>query len=288
MTAANGDHGARREWERRYDARPAIPVLAAADVMSRAGLFTFGPPGWSTGIDGAVYMPGSATAGSGTEPVVFVAPRGGGELIRGWASYGQALKWVEGRGGAARGPLAAPPVPEPPRAWLEDIVLARLLRHPDETPGVREFLPPDTFTSDVRYDVYAAMTMLAAGDEAYSLDAVHGEIMRMLRYVPPCEMARYGGGQVPSPGAYLSRLAQTQASQDGAADAITALCRQDAGEYVREEAGLTILDIAPRQDPDAGQHPAPGAVPGAGGPRGPLEPPPGLVPGGPTGPVQGR
>lgn len=269
---------ARRAWTERYGGRPQTWALSAADTMARAGLLEFLPAPEGLGAEGAAYLPAVVKAGRGTEPVLVVAARGDSELIRGWSNEAQMVKWAEERTAVTNGPLAAPPAPVTPRGWREDMALARLLRHPSEITAARLLLPPDTFTTDVRYDTYAAVLALSARPESYlGLGDVAEEARRQVRYVPEVGLTYYGGGAAPLVTRYLVKLAQTRVSHGQFADAVKALHLED--RRARENAPVSSPGHAAERAASAA---APGPL---------MEPPPGPEPGGPVGPagpVQGR
>lgn len=264
---------ARRTWTERYKGRPQTWALTAADTMAAAGLLEFLPAPPGLGAEGAAYLPAIARAGTGTEPVLILAARGGSELIRGWASEAQMLEWAAERTTAATGPLTAPPAPVTARTWREDTMLARLLRHPGEVAAARQLLPPHTCTTDVRYDTYAALLALSGRHEMFLLGNVDEEVSRQLGHVPEDGMTYYGGERAPLASRYLARLARTRVSHGQFADAVKALHLED--RRARENAAASNLARAPVADASQTL----------------LEAPPGLQPGGPpgpAGPVQGR
>ena len=152
---------ARAEWNTRYDARP--PTLAGEMIgaMRQAGMIDFDPAGPYMGVDGAAYEPGALTIGGKPEPVLVITGRGTAEFITDWPGFDAMGDWIASRGSTASGPLTAPTAGTDCRAWEEDQVLARLVSSPREAPLLTAALTPDTFTTDVRYDVYQAIVGLA-------------------------------------------------------------------------------------------------------------------------------
>ena len=153
---------ARAEWNTRYDARPSTPAGEMIDAMRQAGIIDFDPAGPYLGVDGAAYEPGAFTIGGRQEPILVITGRGAAELITDWTGFDAMADWVASRGSTAGGPLTPPPAAPDCRAWEEDQVLARLVTSPREAPQLTAGLTPDTFTTDVRYDVYQAIVALAS------------------------------------------------------------------------------------------------------------------------------
>lgn len=194
-------------------------------------------------------------------------------MIRGWASEEQMLEWVEARTTTDPGPLAAPPSPVLPRTWGEDMVLAWLLHRPEKIAVTQALLPPSTFTTDVRYEVYWALRELTATPGACTPDVIAEAIRYQLTCVPDGEMVHYGGAGAPFVDQYLARLEQTYVSGNQARAAISALQAQDHQLVVGEPV------VRARQPEPSIPNQADGSL---------LERPPGLEPGGPAGPVPGR
>jgi hypothetical protein len=83
------------------------------------------------------------------------------ELVGGWDSYGQMQDWQASRGPTGSGRLTAPPPARKARCVAEETVLAHILGHPDDATAVAGYLPPWTWTSDVRHDLAAALLAVA-------------------------------------------------------------------------------------------------------------------------------
>lgn len=263
-------------WNRRYDDAPHTGTLAAADAMARAGLleYLFPLPVLGLGAEGAAYLPAIVKAGGESEPVLLVTARGGGELVRGWASEAQMLEWAEERTAASSGPLAEPPAPVMTHGWREDLVLAGLLHYPSEIDLARQLLPVNTCTTDVRYETYTAMLVLSRKDGLYTPDGIADQVWRQLDLVPKNGLTYYGGEGAPLAGRYLDRLEQTSVPY---------------GQFVEAAKTLHLEDHRVRGSA-APSAPVRGLEPPftAGPSQTLLEPPPGPEPGGPAGPVQGR
>lgn len=263
-------------WNQRYEDAPQAGALSAADTMERAGLLKYllPAPVLGLGAEGAAYLPAILKAGGETEPVLLVAARGGGELVRGWTSEDQMLKWAMKRTADSPGSLVKPPSPVTMRGWREDLVLAGLLHHPSEIAVATQLLPVNTCTTDVRYETYTAMRVLSNRNELYTRDRIAEQIRRQLGMVPEDGMTYYGGKGAPLVGRYLDRLVHTPVPYGQFVDAAKALHLED--HRVRGNAGAANLARGPERP----------LTPGALGTL--MEPPPGPEPGGQSGPVQGR
>ena len=167
---------ARTEWNTRYDARPTAPATEMIDAMRQAGIIDFDPAGPYMGVDGAAYEPGAFTIGGKPEPILVITGRGTSELVTDWPSFHAMADWVASRGSTAAGPLTPPPAGPDCRAWEEDEVLARLVTSPRETRQLTAGLTPDTFTTDVRYDVYQAIVALAERGGYYTSEQLAAEL----------------------------------------------------------------------------------------------------------------
>lgn len=265
---------AHRMWNRRYEGVSQTWALTAADTMARAGLLEYLSPAPALGSEGAAYLPAIAKAGTGAEPVLIVAARGGGELVRGWTSEKQMLEWAGKRIDDGTGPLAAPPEPVMTCGWLEDLVLAGLLQYQTELAVARQLLPPGACTTDVRYELYAAMLGLSRRNGIYTPDEVAEQVRQQIRMVPEEGLTYYGGEGAPLAHRYLAKLEQTRVSY---------------GQFVDAAKALHLANHRVRGN-GAAHNSACGPEPPflAAGPRTLLERPPGPELGGPTGPVQGR
>ncbi len=263
---------ARTEWNTRYDARPSTPAAQMIEAMRQEGVIDFDPAGPYPGVDGAVYEPGAFTMGGEHKPVLVVTARGTAELITDWYSFDAMASWVAWRGTTGSGPLTPPPAAHDCRAWEEDLVLARLITSPRDARQLTAGLTPDTFTTDVRYDLYQAI--LAAGDRnvSYTPEQVAAELSRRLAAVPTYALVNYGGATGLFARAYLARLASTEISSETAAATASMLAQEDAkyrARSAREAARAQPSAVAAAVDGRRAQ--AQAAVP--------LLPPPPALPG---------
>jgi replicative DNA helicase len=184
--------------------------------------------------------------------------------------------WIASRGTTASGPLTAPPAGPDCRGWEEDQVLARLMGSPHEAPQLIAALTADTFTTDIRYDVYQSIVALADRGGYYAPEQLEAELHRRMATVPTYALANYGGATGLFARAYLSRLASTEISSVAAATTASILVQEDAHYRKRLAAaapraqapetaagrehrpGQTAMVAAPLQEPRP--HPAPDAI----------------------------
>ena len=252
---------ARAEWNTRYDARPTAPAAEMIDAMRKAGIIDFDPAGPYRGADGAAYEPGALTIGGKYEPVLVIAGRGTAELVTDWSGFDAMAEWVASRGSTASGPLTPPPAGSDCRAWEEDQVLARLVTSPRDAPQLTAALPPDTFTTDVRYDVYQATVTLAGRGGYYAPEQLAAQLRMQIAAVPPHGLAGYGGAAGLFARAYLDRLASTEVTSETAAATASILVQEDAHHRARRvqsaARGQAAAPVAAR-DPRTGQTPAAG------------------------------
>ena len=92
------------------------------------------------------------------------------------------------------------------RPWREEQVLARMLEAPAEVPALAAGLPPDTFTADVRYDIYAAILTVTSRGQRPDAEEVAVELNSRLAWLPDHALPAYGGPAGRTAQAYLSRL----------------------------------------------------------------------------------
>jgi hypothetical protein len=219
---------ARTQWNTRYDHRPAAPAQELIASMRAAGLIDFDPAGPLVGTDGAVYEPGAYSPGGAPEPVLVITGRGAAELIVDWPGFDAMHAWVASRGTTAVGGLTPPPMRRDCRAWEEDQVLARLVTSPRDVPDLTAGLRPDTFTTDVRYEIYQAVLALSrTGNGYYTPGQVVGELTTRLAAVPPYALAGCGAAVGLFPHAYLARLAATEVTREKATSTTAILIQED-------------------------------------------------------------
>jgi hypothetical protein len=219
---------ARTQWNTRYDDRPPAPAQELIALMRESGLIDFDPAGPLTGTDGAFYEPGAYCAVGAPEPIVVITGRGGAEFIVDWPGFDAMHAWVASRGTTAVGGLAPPPMRRDCRAWEEDLVLARLVTSPRDVRDLTAGLRPDTFTTDVRYEVYGAVLALSgSGDGYYTPGQVASELTTRLAAVPPYALAGYGGPAGLFTHAYLARLAATRVTREKAASTAATVIQED-------------------------------------------------------------
>ena len=224
---------AKAEWNTRYDARPPTLAGEMIDAMRRAGMIDFDPAGPYMGVDGAAYEPGAITIGGKPEPVLVITGRGTAEFITDWPGFDVMADWIASRGTTASGPLAAPAAGPDCRTWEEDQVLARLVSSPREAPRLMAELTPDTFTTDVRYDVYQTIVTLADRGGYYAPEQLAAELSKRMAAVPAYALVSYGGPTGLFARAYLARLASTEVGCVTAAATASNLAQEDAHHRMR-------------------------------------------------------
>jgi hypothetical protein len=225
---------ARAEWNTRYDARPSTPAAEMIDAMRQAGVIDFDPAGPYMGVDGAAYEPGAFTFGGRQEPILVITGRGTAEFVTDWPGFDAMADWVASRGTTASGPLTPPPARRDFRAWEEDQILARLVTSPRDAPQLTAALTPDTFTTDVRYDVYQAIVSLAGRGGYYDPEQLAAELGKRMAAVPPYGLVNYGGATGLFARAYLARLASTEVTSEAAAATASILIQEDAHDRARQ------------------------------------------------------
>jgi hypothetical protein len=203
------------------------------DAMRQAGIIDFDPAGPYMGVDGAAYEPGAFTIGGRQEPILVITARGTAEFVTDWPGFDAMADWVASRGSTAAGPLTPPQAGSDCRAWEEDQVLARLVTSPREAAQLTAGLTPDTFTTDVRYDVYQAIAALAGRGGYYAPEQVAAELGMRMAAVPPYGLVNYGGATGLFARAYLARLASTEVSSETAAATASTLLQEDAHHRAR-------------------------------------------------------
>jgi hypothetical protein len=223
-------------WNRRYVHRPLTRNWELAGQMTRGGHVDFDPDGPYHGTDGALYRPGMLGNGLPETPILILAGRGTTEFMLGWADYESLMAWVAGRGTTASGALAPPPVQygRGSRAWREDIVLGYLVGRKREVPLV-DPPPPETFTTDVRYDLYLAFRNVHRSGQAITQQAIAAELVRRMARVPDDAVSAYGGRGAPWAHAYLARLESTPVIDEEAFAAEDSLRLEDSQD-VRHDA----------------------------------------------------
>jgi hypothetical protein len=247
---------AKAEWNTRYDARPTTPAAEMIDAMCQAGIINFDPAGPYLGVDGAAYELGAFTISGKQEPILVITGRGTAEFVTDWPSFDAMADWVASRGSTAGGPLTAPAAGSDCRAWEEDQVLARLVTSPREAGQLTAGLTPDTFTTDVRYDVYQAIVALAGRGGYYAPEQLAAELGMRMAAVPSYALVNYGGATGLFARAYLARLASTEVTSEAAAATASILVEEDAHHRARPaRAGARTQAPAPavREDPRHGE-----------------------------------
>jgi hypothetical protein len=224
---------AKAEWNTRYDARPTTSAAEMIGAMRQEGMIDFDPAGPFIGVDGAAYEPGALTIGGEPVPVLVITGRGAAELVTDWPSFDGMAGWVASRGSTASGPLTPPGTGPDCRGWAEDKVLARLIVSARDARLLTAELSPDTFTTDVRYDVYQTILALVGRGGYFTPEQLAAELGQRVAAVPSSALVNYGGRTGPFPRAYVARLASTEVTSEAGAAAALALMQEDENHRAR-------------------------------------------------------
>jgi hypothetical protein len=239
--AGGSEPGPRALWNRRYSARPATPRQEHARQYLDGALVILDPDGPYPGIDGSAYHPGGLDEDKGFPaplPVALVTSRAMTEVLVGWASWREMLGWVASRGTTGTGELQAPPAAASARCTREDTVLAYALRSHEDAAAITQYLPPDRFTSDVRFEVFAAMTDVVRAGLRVTRERVAARLHDREALIPaPRRREHYGGAGLPWAQAYLRRLDQSWISAEDARSAAASLRAEDRRAVGRQAAG---------------------------------------------------
>ena len=221
------------QWNTRYDDRPPTPAQQLIESMRAVNLIDFDPVGPLAGADGALYEPGAYSAGSTAEPALVITGRGTTELIVDWPGFDEMHAWVASRGTTAVGALIPPPMHRDCRAWEEDQILARMITSPRDVKDLTAGLRPDTFTTDVRYEIYqATLNLSREGAGYYTPEQIAAELTTRLAGVPAHALPSYGGAAGLFLHAYLHRLTATEVPRETAAITAAMLLQED--DHYRE------------------------------------------------------
>jgi hypothetical protein len=229
--AGDSEPGPRALWKQRYSSRARTLCQEHARRYIDGGLVILDPAGPYLGIDGSTYHPGGLDEDKGFPaalPVLLVTSRGMAEMLVGWASWREMLGWVASRGTTGTGELEALPAVASARCVREDAVLAYALRSPAEVAAITEYLPPGTFTSDVRFEVFAAIADVMHSGLNVSKERVAAALGEREVLIPPRQrQEHYGGAGLPRAQAYLRRLDQSWVEAADARSAAASLRSED-------------------------------------------------------------
>lgn len=235
-------------WRRRYSSRALTRREAHARQYVDKGLVTWDPDGPYPGIDGAKYLPGGLDVDRGFPeplPVVLVSTRAMTEIITGWGSFPEMTSWVASRGTTGTGELDPPAAAAGARCVQEETVLAHALHRPGDLAALAGYLPSDTWTSDVRYDAWAAMLAVWQAGRRVCRETVAAALGARVAVIPPSKrQEHYGGRGLPWVMAYLRRLDQTLVGRDSARSAAVSLRGEDQQAIACQASRGTAL---PRQ-----------------------------------------
>ena len=223
MSQADGS-----EWRRRYAQRATTWREIQARQAAQAQDVDWDPAApYGPGIDGALYTPGWREDGPGA--VLLIKTRAMTELIRGWDSHQQMQDWVASRGTTGSGRLAVPAAARQARCVAEETVLSHMLANPGDAAAIGVYLPPRTWTSDVRHDLASAILLVARTGRRHGFaEHVVQALEQRAPSIPPSQLRQYGGRGMRWARQYLARLDETPVPVENARSAAMALRMEDA------------------------------------------------------------
>lgn len=249
----------KRRWNERFDARGPSKVAEVIEGLRDSGFIDLDPDGPYYGTDGAAYEPGVLRYGPSEKPVLIVSARALSELLLDWPGWDDMYRWIADRGTTGAGELTPPPVPIASRGWQEETVLARLVNSPHDGSALAAKVRPETFTTDVRYELYVAMRALAGRGKGFTSETISAELARQMDRVPGYALANYGGPGAPWAHAYLRRLSATVVTPEAAFNAAVALSQEDDLERSRAFAARSRPALVqPVHLPETARRQAPG------------------------------
>jgi hypothetical protein len=225
---------AAQQWRHRYNGRPGLHH--EDDDGHRQSGASWDEP--YAGLDGMLYTPGLCHVCGYDLPVVRVHGRGARELITGFGSLDAALDWVrDDRCTTQPRPFTPPPGRLLPRVMQEERILSALLTRPGHLPGCFDWLPATTFTTDLRYEIFAALdhthhsplNKIACDPGHPNIGQITRETLRRLAWSPDWDNPHLGGPGTPLATAYLHRLTLTTVTTQEAARTAKNLIWQDGG-----------------------------------------------------------
>jgi hypothetical protein len=220
------------EWRRRYAQRATTWRELQARQVAEAGGVDWDPAGpYGPGVDGAAYSPGWIEDGKHLPAgaVLLIKTRAMTELVRGWDSYQEMQGWLASRGTTGSGRLLAPAAARQARCVAEETVLAHMLGHSEDVSPIAVYLPPWTWTSDVRHDLAAAMLQVARTGRRHAFaEHVARALEDRSASIPVSQLRAYGGRGLRWALLYLSRLDETPVTVESARAAAMALRMEDA------------------------------------------------------------
>jgi hypothetical protein len=250
---------ARHRWACRYVSRGLTAAELALGQMTEAGDIAFAGTDPVPGADGAWYERGYITAASDAGHVVVVRGRGLCEMIRFGDDDHACERWVASRGPLATAPIKAPPPVRHSRTWQEEQLLAAMLTTPGVLARYREQVPPDTFTTDSRYEIYHAMLTLAGNNSQVYPSRVADQVKSLCDQLPAEALSTYGGTGLPWLHRYLDRLTATDVTAAAAETAARAIAVEDT--LVHESSAGPWLYSYVAGGPPSQYRPQPGTSP---------------------------
>jgi hypothetical protein len=220
------------QWRQRYTQRAVTWRERQAMLAAATKGIDWDPAGpYGPGIDGARYTPGWVEDGTDMPPgaVLLIRTRAMTELIRGWDSHQQMQDWLASRGTTGSGRLVAPPAVQRARCVAEETVLCHMLAHMTDATAIAAYLPPWTWTSDVRHDLAAAITRVASDGRRHAFaEHVAHALHDRAASIPASQLPQYGGRGLRWALLYLARLDETPVTVEAARSAAMALRMEDA------------------------------------------------------------
>ena len=215
-------------WRGRY-AQRAITWRERQARFLAAGGADWDPAGpYGPGIDGALYTPGWIEGKPG-DTVLMIKTRAMTELVCGWDSYGQMQDWLASRGTTGSGSFVVPPPARRARCVAEETVLGHMLASPADAKAIGAYLPPWTWTSDVRHDLAAAILQVAVDERRHAFAARVAHVLEdRAPSIPVSQLRQYGGRGMRWAVQYLARLDETPVTVESARSAAMALRAEDA------------------------------------------------------------
>ena len=143
----------------------------------------------------------------------------------------------------------------PPRLVLEERVLTGLLAHPRAWAEISFTLPPDSFTADSRYEIYAAMITLARDGQRWHADEVEAELARRTSKRDGEAQRALGGDGGPWALMYLRRLRQGQTDPETPYQASRKISLEDSCARMRpgqlDAIRTRMRQVSNRRPPEA-------------------------------------
>ena len=211
-------------WHARYAARPETQPERQAAAQLRAGEVKESGQA-ARGLDGAWYT--RAWYPRSGKPAVVVTSSALSEEIVNFANAADARSWLDSRSPAMAGPLRTTANGPVTRTAREEELLAFLIRDPRAGRGVTALTKPDTWTTHLRAELFAAWRWATAEGGAPGYGVIAAAYTRRLLRAPADAAEDIGWPGATRAIAYLQRLAATPVTPAQASAAATALAEAD-------------------------------------------------------------